>query len=475
MSSVTVSRRRRTNEITATSRAHSHTGENTRSTRVPVIGLRSSFSRSVTANAAAVAPSRARTIRSCGHRATARKLERLEPAHEDERLRVLAAAARAVELRGRADRALAARMRIVAALRLVVGERRDLPLDRRRRRRRTSSARTSSAAAGVHSVLDVGAYVRTPADGLPGRRSRRDGDRVEEHAVVAIHVRMRRVDRSRARSRRRAPRRRGSPRRAAACRGACPEGRDGRSPSRRARRPRAAPRPPCARGSPRRRGTASSEPSVTTTMRTSSPRSACTAIVPPIPSTSSSGCAARTRTRRHPSLAPDRRARPRRSGPPRAGARPRRTRRPALRRARRRSSPPARASASSTGPRAPDDHLLVAEERERAGIRPRLRAHPVVEVRRARLPVDDPVGGSCASAMSSHGSDPAGCAVRSARGAAARARAISSTCASAMRAKSVVAVSSGAIVDRRPGRRSRPSPRSRRRSRRASRRCARAR
>ena len=49
MSSVTVSRRRRMNEITATSRAHSHTGEKTRSTWVPVIGLRSSFNRSVPA------------------------------------------------------------------------------------------------------------------------------------------------------------------------------------------------------------------------------------------------------------------------------------------------------------------------------------------------------------------------------------------------------------------------------------------
>ena len=70
MSTVTVSRRRRTNETTATSRAHSHTGEKTRSTFVPVIGLRSSFRRSVTANAAAVAPSRARTTKSCGSRAT---------------------------------------------------------------------------------------------------------------------------------------------------------------------------------------------------------------------------------------------------------------------------------------------------------------------------------------------------------------------------------------------------------------------
>jgi hypothetical protein len=59
--------------MTDTSRAHSHTGEKTRSTCVPVIGLRSSFSRSVTANAAAVAPSRTRTIRSWGHRAKAQQ------------------------------------------------------------------------------------------------------------------------------------------------------------------------------------------------------------------------------------------------------------------------------------------------------------------------------------------------------------------------------------------------------------------
>ena len=72
MSTVTVSGRRSLNEMTATSRAHSHTGENTRSTRVPVTGLRSSFSRSVTANAAAVAPSRARTSRSWASRANAR-------------------------------------------------------------------------------------------------------------------------------------------------------------------------------------------------------------------------------------------------------------------------------------------------------------------------------------------------------------------------------------------------------------------
>ena len=71
MSTVTVPALRRTNEITATSLAHSQTGEKTRSTFVPVIGLRSSLSRSVTAKAAAVAPSRARTISVWGSRDTA--------------------------------------------------------------------------------------------------------------------------------------------------------------------------------------------------------------------------------------------------------------------------------------------------------------------------------------------------------------------------------------------------------------------
>src|ERR671918_1930501 len=42
-------------------------------------------------------------------------------------------------------------------------------------------------------------------------------------------------------------------------------------------------------------------------------------------------------------------------------------------------------------PRAPDDDLLAAEERERPGVGPRLRPYPVVQVWRARLPVDDPV------------------------------------------------------------------------------------
>ena len=70
MSTVTTWLPRSRNEISAMSRAHSHTGENTLSTRVPVIGLFSSFSRSVTANAAAVAKSNARTISVCGTRRT---------------------------------------------------------------------------------------------------------------------------------------------------------------------------------------------------------------------------------------------------------------------------------------------------------------------------------------------------------------------------------------------------------------------
>ena len=43
--------------------------------------------------------------------------------------------------------------------------------------------------------------------------------------------------------------------------------------------------------------------------------------------------------------------------------------------------------------RRPHDHLVLAEIGKRAGIGPRLGAHPVVQVRRARLPVDDPVRG----------------------------------------------------------------------------------
>ena len=72
MSTVIVARLRRRNEMTETSRAHSQTGEKTLSTRVPVTGLFSSFSRSVTAKAAAVAPSSASTINVWGSRATAR-------------------------------------------------------------------------------------------------------------------------------------------------------------------------------------------------------------------------------------------------------------------------------------------------------------------------------------------------------------------------------------------------------------------
>ena len=82
MSTVTTWPPRSRNEISAMSRAHSQTGENTLSTRVPVIGLRSSFSRSVTANAAAVAPSSASTISVCGSRVQARTSRgRIEAAH----------------------------------------------------------------------------------------------------------------------------------------------------------------------------------------------------------------------------------------------------------------------------------------------------------------------------------------------------------------------------------------------------------
>src|SRR5918995_272753 len=192
MSNVTVSRRRRTIEMTATSRAHSQTGEKTRSTRVPVTGLRSSFRRSVTAKAAAVAPSRARTIRSCGHRATARTLVRLEVSDEHERFRILTAAARPVELRGRADGAFAPRMRVLAPLGLVVGERGDLPSDCGahvdepvrdepvERRRRPLGARRRRVGEDA-------------PDDLSWHRSRGHRNGVEEDAMVEVHVRMRRV------------------------------------------------------------------------------------------------------------------------------------------------------------------------------------------------------------------------------------------------------------------------------------------
>ena len=184
---------------------------------------------------------------------------------------------------------------------------------------------------------------------------------------------------------------------------------------------------------------------MTQTILTASPRStACTAIVPPIPSTSSSGCAAKTRTRRHPSLAPtsrragagldlfeEERALSARDDRPLVAARHDRARRSR--------------SAVLDGTGAPDDDLLVAEERERPGIRPRLRADPVVEVGRARLPVDDPVArgplrprARALRILRARGSaDPATICGTYSR--------IRSTCAVASRSKSVVAVSSGAM------------------------------
>ena len=125
-------------------------------------------------------------------------------------------------------------------------------------------------------------------------------------------------------------------------------------------------------------------------------------------------------------------------------------------------------------PRAPDDDLLVAEEGERARVGPRLRAHPVVEVRRARLPVDDPVGrrplrpGARAARVlrRPRGAVPSSSSGRSG-GRARRARRRPSRRASSP--------SRPARSAPRPGRRSARSRRSRRRSRTASRRSSRAR
>ena len=131
--------------------------------------------------------------------------------------------------------------------------------------------------------------------------------------------------------------------------------------SRRAPRPpRRRPRPPSARARSASPGYCVDEPSVTQRMRTSSPRrSAWRAIVPPIPSTSSSGCAAIDQHATHPSTAPtgsrdrSRAVRPRRPSrpPPRAARR----RRSARRRRRRRwaTTVPTGAAASSSTAAAP--------------------------------------------------------------------------------------------------------------------------
>src|ERR687888_2082630 len=157
-------------------------------------------------------------------------------------------------------------------------------------------------------------------------------------------------------------------------------------------------------------------PSVTHTTRTSSPCSdAWRQSVPPMPRTSSSGCAAKTRTFMR---APSHPRRSDRTFQTDAGiasdasseSRPdryfRRTlylleHEPALPAGDDRLLAVARDHGSRRSilveldrPRPPDNELLVPEVRERAGVRPRLRAHPVVEVGRPRFPVDDPVRGS---------------------------------------------------------------------------------
>src|SRR5262245_18114589 len=100
---------------------------------------------------------------------------------------MLATTARVIELGGGTDRTFAPWMRVLAALGLVVCERRDLLLD---------------GAADVHEPVrhepvqrgrrPLGARrgrIREDApDGLPRDRPRRDGDRVEERAMVEVDV-----------------------------------------------------------------------------------------------------------------------------------------------------------------------------------------------------------------------------------------------------------------------------------------------
>ncbi len=99
------------------------------------------------------------------------------------------------------------------------------------------------------------------------------------------------------------------------------------------------------------------------------------------------------------------------------------------------------------GPRPPDDDLLVPEERERSWIGTCLRPNPVVEVRSAGLPVDDPVG----RLRSRPGARARGI-LRRARSAPrqqlrARTRGSARTCASEIRSNRVAAVSSRADLD----------------------------
>ena len=162
--------------------AHSQTGENSRSTRVPGDGaplelqpLRDREGR----RSRAEEREDDQRLRQSGQPLV--RVTTVEPTYEDERLRVLPPAARAMVRRSRANRPLAARVWKLPPLGLVVGEGRDLALDRLAHVD-VPVGTNQFTAAGVHSVLDVGAYVRRRSDGLPRRRPRRHRDGVEEHA-----------------------------------------------------------------------------------------------------------------------------------------------------------------------------------------------------------------------------------------------------------------------------------------------------
>ena len=165
--------------------------------------------------------------------------------------------------------------------------------------------------------------------------------------------------------------------------------------------------------------------------------------MPPIPSTSSSGCAAKTSTRVI-RAAPPRSARQPRSGSPRAAGRPRHTRPPGLGDSEFTIVPAGAASSSSTG-RAPQTITLSSPRNVNApGIGPRLSPDPVVEVRRTCLPVDDPVGGDALrpGARTARILGDAGCGPATSCGTSSRA---SCDMRIGEPAKSVVAVSSGAM------------------------------
>ena len=208
--------------------------------------------------------------------------------------------------------------------------------------------------------------------------------------MVAIHVRMRRVDDLRREVADVLPTTR-STSTWGACRGACRAGRGGRSRTRRLRS--------CAqrlvllpRTNLRVAGYCVDDPSGTTTMRTASPALACTAIGRPFRAPRRQGAPRRTRTRFIRAALPLR-AHPRSSGSPRARAHLRR------------KPPPASCSISTTGPQArrrprrwpgrsrrrpsPSPRNVKAP----SGVRTGLGLHPVVQVRRSASQLMIPVGG----------------------------------------------------------------------------------